>query len=141
MNKTTINAINNYTKKKEDFSKKYFEYKKQYAITDTYSIVLLNDIPSDYSKAKNQRIIDFIKDFSKLDIVKNINLEDLSKYKSEKINNLYHIEFNVDEVKSVLKILKKSTINILYDKNNNVYILKLENKNGEIAYILPMKVF
>ena len=94
MNKTTINAINNYTKKKEDFSKKYFEYKRQYAITDTYSIILLNDIPSDYSKAKNQRIIDFIKDFSKLDIVKNINLEDLSEYKSEKINNLYHIEFN-----------------------------------------------
>lgn len=141
MNKTTINAINNYTKKKEDFSKKYFEYKRQYVITDTYSIILLNDIPSDYSKAKNQRIIDFIKDFSKLDIVKNIDLENLSEYKSEKINNSYHIEFNIDEVKSILKILKKSTINILYDKNNNVYILKLENKNGELAYVLPMKVF
>lgn len=141
MNKTTINAINNYTKKFANLNGKYVKYKGKCIITDKYSIVALNDIPKDYIISDNKNIYKFFDDFSEMEVLTDINFEDLKEYKSEKINGLYYIQFNIDEVKSILKILKKSTIKILNNKNKDIYVLKLENKNGEVAYILPIKVF
>lgn len=141
INKTIEKNINNYTKNNKNFYKKYVEYEGQKAITNDSSIILLNNLPNDYGKIENYIFSKYIKNFQNMEIIKNINITEIENFKSEIINNRYYNKFNIKEVKKILGIIKKSSIYLLKDKINDVYILKLENKNNEVAFLLPMKVY
>lgn len=137
MNKTTEKNINLYTKN----NKKYVEYGNKKIITNTYSIIIINNVPSDYVKFESNSMLKFVEKFSNLEVIRDINLTELETFKTEKFDNMYSIKFNIKEVKKILGIIKKSKMQLLNDKNNNIYMLKLENKDNEVAYLLPMKVF
>lgn len=141
MNKTMEKNINLYTKRSEDYHKKYVEYGNKKVITDIYSIVITNNVPSDYVKIENDNILKFVEKFSNLEVIRDIDFTELETFKTEKFNNMYSIEFNIKEVKKILGIIKKSKMQLLNDKDNYIYMLKLENKNNEVAYLLPMKVY
>lgn len=141
MNKTTEKNINLYTKNNKNYYKKYVEYGNKKVITDTYSIIITNNVPSDYIKFKNDSILKFVEKFGNLEVIRDIDFTELETFKTEKFNNMYSIEFNIKEVKKILGIIKKSKMQLLNDKDNYIYMLRLENKNNEVAYLLPMKVF
>lgn len=141
MNKTTEKNINLYTKNNKDYYKKYVEYGNKKIITNTYSIIIINNVPSDYVKFESNSMLKFVEKFSNLEVIRDINLTELETFKTEKFDNMYSIKFNIKEVKKILGIIKKSKMQLLNDKNNNIYMLKLENKDNEVAYLLPMKVF
>lgn len=141
MNKTTEKNINLYTKNNKDYYKKYVEYGNKKIITNTYSIIIINNVPSDYVKFESNSMLKFVEKFSNLEVIRDINLTELETFKTEKFDNMYSIKFNIKEVKKILGIIKKSKMQLLNDKNSNIYMLKLENKDNEVAYLLPMKVF
>lgn len=141
MNKTTEKNINLYTKNNKDYYKKYVEYGNKKVITNTYSIIITNNVPSDYVKFENDNILKFVEKFGNLEVIRDIDFTELETFKTEKFNNRYSIKFNIKEVKKILGIIKKSKMQLLNDKDNYIYMLRLENKNNEVAYLLPMKVF
>lgn len=141
MNKTTEKNINLYTKNNKDYYKKYVEYGNKKIITNTYSIIITNNVPSDYVKFENNSMLKFAEKFGNLEVIRDIDLTELETFKTEKFDNIYSIEFNIKEVKKILGIIKKSKMQLLNDKDNYIYVLKLENKNNEVAYLLPMKVY
>ena len=141
MNKTTEKNINLYTKNNENYYKKYVEYGNKKIITNTYSIIIINNVPSDYVKFESNSMLKFVEKFSNLEVIRDINLTELETFKTEKFDNMYSIKFNIKEVKKILGIIKKSKMQLLNDKNSNIYVLKLENKDNEVAYLLPMKVY
>ena len=141
MNKTTEKNINLYTKNNENYYKKYVEYGNKKIITNTYSIIIINNVPSDYVKFESNSMLKFVEKFSNLEVIRDINLTELETFKTEKFDNMYSIKFNIKEVKKILGIIKKSKMQLLNDKDNYIYVLKLENKDNEVAYLLPMKVY
>ena len=141
MNKTTEKNINLYTKNNKDYYKKYVEYGNKKIITNTYSIIIINNVPSDYVKFESNSMLKFVEKFSNLEVIRDINLTELETFKTEKFDNMYSIKFNIKEVKKILGIIKKSKMQLLNDKDNYIYMLKLENKDNEVAYLLPMKVY
>lgn len=141
MNKTTEKNINLYTKNNENYYKKYVEYGNKKIITNTYSIIIINNVPSDYVKFESNSMLKFVEKFSNLEVIRDINLTELETFKTEKFDNMYSIKFNIKEVKKILGIIKKSKMQLLNDKDNYIYMLKLENKDNEVAYLLPMKVY
>ena len=141
MNKTTEKNINLYTKNNKDYYKKYVEYGNKKIITNLYSIIITNNVPSDYVKFESNSMLKFVEKFGNLEVIRDIDLTELETFKTEKFNNIYSIEFNIKEVKKILGIIKKSKMQLLNDKDNYIYMLKLENKDNEVAYLLPMKVY
>lgn len=141
MNKTTEKNINLYTKNNKDYYKKYVKYGNKKIITNTYSIIIINNVPNDYIKFENDNILKFVEKFGNLEVIRDIDFTELETFKTEKFNNMYSIEFNIKEVKKILGIIKKSKMQLLNDKDSYIYVLKLENKNNEVAYLLPMKVY
>ena len=141
MNKTTEKNINLYTKNNKDYYKKYVEYGNKKIITNLYSIIIINNVPSDYVKFESNSMLKFVEKFSNLEVIRDINLTELETFKTEKFDNMYSIKFNIKEVKKILGIIKKSKMQLLNDKDSNIYMLKLENKDNEVAYLLPMKVY
>lgn len=141
MNKTTEKNINLYTKRREDYHKKYVEYGNKKIITNLYSIIITNNVPSDYVKFENNSMLKFVEKFGNLEVIRDIDLTELETFKTKKFDNMYSIEFNIKEVKKILGIIKKSKMQLLNDKDNYIYVLKLENKDNEVAYLLPMKVY
>ena len=141
MNKTTEKNINLYTKNNENYYKKYVEYGNKKIITNTYSIIIINNVPSDYVKFESNSMLKFVEKFSNLEVIRDIDFTELETFKTEKFDNMYSIKFNIKEVKKILGIIKKSKMQLLNDKNSNIYVLKLENKDNEVAYLLPMKVY
>ena len=141
MNKTTEKNINLYTKNNKDYYKKYVEYGNKKIITNTYSIIIINNVPSDYVKFESNSMLKFVEKFSNLEVIRDIDLTELETFKTKKIDNMYSIKFNIKEVKKILGIIKKSKMQLLNDKDNYIYVLKLENKDNEVAYLLPMKVY
>lgn len=141
MNKTTEKNINLYTKNNKDYYKKYVEYGNKKIITNLYSIIIINNVPSDYVKFESNSMLKFVEKFDNLEVIRDIDFTELETFKTEKFDNMYSIEFNVKEVKKILGIIKKSKMQLLNDKDSNIYMLKLENKDNEVAYLLPMKVY
>ena len=141
MNKTMEKNINLYTKRSEDYHKKYVEYGNKKVITDTYSIIITNNVPSDYVKFESDSMLKYVEKFDNLEVIRDIDFTELETFKTKKFNNMYSIEFNIKEVKKILGIIKKSKMQLLNDKDNYIYMLRLESKNNEVAYLLPMKVF
>ena len=119
-----------------------FEYENGYLVTDTYSIIRLNDT-NDLKVEKDimgvARIFkDFDDNFEKLS---DLNEQELQFDKWLREDKRYAV--NIKLAKRIKRIINFDNAELMYKYNcGNNYVIKLENtKTNEKAYLLPMRVF
>lgn len=125
-----------------------FEYENGYLITDTYSIIKLNqtnDLQVEKDIMGVAKIFrDFDDNFKKLsDLDLNYDLKEQELQFEEWLKEDREYAINIKIVKRINKIINFDKVELLYKYHNGYnYIIKLENtKTQEIAFLLPMRSF
>lgn len=128
--------------KREVLELNCFKYKGSFLISDSYSVIKLNDNYDLQVQDKDiMSLYKFYEDFE-------TNFKFLSKYipiwaEVEHIDDKYDI--NMKLFKKINTIIKGNEFSILENKDKTSYckyIIKLENtKTNEVGYMLPMKKF
>ena len=122
-----------------------FEYENGYLITDTYSIIKLNQT-NDLQVEKDilgvsRHFEDFNMNYEKIEDLElnfNLNEQDILINEEEK-----RYAINIKLAKRIKRIINYNNVELLrkYHYGYN-YIIKLENtKTQEIAFLLPMRSF
>jgi hypothetical protein len=122
-----------------------FEYENGYLITDTYSIIKLNQ-KNDLQVEKDilgvsRHFEDFNMNYEKIEDLElnfNLNEQDILITEEEK-----RYAINIKLAKRIKRIINYNNVELLRKYNYGYnYIIKLENtKTQEIAFLLPMRSF
>lgn len=149
MNKTYLKSyyaqMGKHNQNKQRLENKCFKMENNYLISDSYSIICLNDsynLEVSDDKLK-ESVINLYSSFKNNYIFKN-NIT-LSDDKFTKIDDLYSI--GNKKAKTIIKIIKADKISILEPKEQLYYFSKnpmiyLENtKTKEHAYLLPCSTY
>lgn len=138
MNKMNLKRYLNHKYNREELKTSCIKDNDKYIISDSYSIVVLNNnygldiIPDKYG------LVRFRNEFDSLNEVFNTFTELTDNEEMvEPIDNRYGI--NIKLFKKINSIIKADKYTILEFKNKfEKYIIKLENtRSGEYAYMLP----
>ena len=145
MNKTFTNKYLGKTKKlKKELFDNCFKYQDKYLISDTYSIIVLNE-PYFLSISKDESLTNQFKDFME-DFTNNFEyFKDLEKEPNkdeavERIIDNYGV--GSKEFYQIKNIIRANKFTILKCKKEQIlqYLIKLENtKTKEFAYLLPTR--
>lgn len=146
MNKRILNAYLKNGEKSIPILKNCFKYENGYLISDSYSVIYLND-------NHNTEVVDVVCGITRIfdnfenNYEFNFNLEELEivsdekeKIKRAKLNDEYDI--NVTLFNRIKNIIKADDIGIIYNMNTSdtTPMIKLTNtKTNERGYLLPMK--
>lgn len=128
--------------RKELLETSCFEYKDSYLISDSYSVIKLNDNYDLQIQDKDiMSLYKFYEDFEWNFEFKN-NIEPLD-VEHMKIDDKYEIQMKL--FKKINTIIKGNVFSILENKDKTSYckyIIRLENtKTNEVGYMLPMRKF
>lgn len=131
---------------KKDYLKvNCFEYENGYLITDTYSIIKLNQTNDLQVEKDIMGITKFFEDFSMnyekiedLDLNFNLDEQDILINEEER-----KYAINIKIAKRIKRIINYNNVELLRKYNYGYnYVIKLENtKTQEIAFLLPMRSF
>jgi len=145
MNKRTLKTYLN-SSNKELLMGNCFKYGNSYLVSDSYSIIQLND-SYDLNINDNQLLPTFIDDFKwnyekQYDLVINYELDNQSIVNDDKGNSIFGV--NIKMVKRIKSIINFNEASVLrkFSYNDYNYIIKLENTNtNEVAYLLPTREY
>lgn len=135
----------------KNFKLNAYKYEDKYILTNTYSLLVLNNAEDLTINSEDKTLINFIKDFKDYeDIGKRLEdkidfskLNDYERYVEEIIKDKessYGIDMEM--FRTMYKIIKPTKIRILqkWGFNSWKYVYELLNeKNGEYGYLLPTK--
>lgn len=128
--------------KREILELNCFKYNDSYLISDSYSVIKLNDNYDLQVQDKDiMSLYKFYEDFEwNFEFKNNIEPLDVSIMK---IDDKHEIQMKL--FKKINAIIKGNAFSILENKDKNSYckyIIKLENtKTNEVGYMLPMKKY
>ena len=127
-----------------------FEYENGYLVTDTYSIIKLNQTNDLQVNKDIMGIINIFKEFdmnyTKLkDLEINFDLDKQNIQFEEWLKDDKKYSIDIKLAKRIKRIINFDKVELLYIYKNVYgynYVIKLENtKTNEKAYLLPMRVF
>ena len=161
MNKVYLKSYYANMSTREEHIRKYknkcMEYNTNYLITDTYSIIKLNETYNMEITNDNGIIEKIFDDFkfnfnlNKVDITKDLenfeekNFRFIKEYSGDIKEETEIIKYGVDmkRLNNIKKIIKANKIEIVSKYSYDyMYAIKLENtKTNEYAYLLPIRVY